>query len=67
MTAAALFWGLLFGSVGFAYFMYGRKQQAIIPMIIGFVLMILPYLLTNTAALIVVGIVLAAIPRYVRL
>jgi hypothetical protein len=50
-----------------AYFMYGKKQSALIPLICGLVLMIFPYFVSGTLPLIGVGSVLAAIPYFVRL
>lgn len=31
MSTSSLFWGLLFGSVGFVFFVYGRKQKVAVP------------------------------------
>ena len=67
MSAASLFWGLLFGSVGLAFFVYGKRQQAIVPLVCGLGLMIYPYFVTNTLALVAVGVVLMAIPYFIRL
>ncbi len=67
MTPASLFWGVVFGSLGLAYFMYGKKQAAIMPMICGVALMIYPYFVSNDIVLVVVGVVIAAIPYFVRL
>ena len=35
MTTAQLLWGVLFGSIGFGYFLYGKKQRAIAPFLCG--------------------------------
>jgi hypothetical protein len=32
MNEAWLWWGLLFGSFGLAFFVYGKKQRAIVPL-----------------------------------
>ena len=66
MSTAQLFWGLLFGSVGFGYFLYGKKQAAIVPLVCGVALMIFPYFVSNTWILVVVGIALAALPYFYR-
>jgi hypothetical protein len=39
-----LFASLLWGSVGFGYFIYGKKQQATMPMIGGVVMVAISYL-----------------------
>ncbi|EIL92856.1 hypothetical protein [Rhodanobacter spathiphylli] len=67
MNASTLWWGLLFGSIGLGFFVYGRKQRAIVPLLCGIALMVFPYLVSGTAWLIAVGVVLIAIPRFVSL
>lgn len=49
---------IIFGSVGFVAFMYGKKMQSFKPMFIGMALMIYPYFLSNTIGLYGVGAVL---------
>jgi len=66
MSTSLLLWGLLFGSVGFGYFLYGKKQAAIVPMVCGIALMIFPYFVSNVLILVVVGIALAALPYFYR-
>jgi hypothetical protein len=67
MSTSLLFWGLLFGSVGFGYFLYGKKQAAVVPLVCGIALMIFPYFVSNALILVVVGIALAALPYFYRL
>lgn len=67
MSTSLLLWGVLFGSVGFGYFLYGRKQRAVVPLVCGIALMAFPYFVANTVLLVVVGIALAAVPYFVRL
>jgi len=62
-----LFFVILFSAAGIAYFMYGKKQSSIVPLLSGLALMIYPYFVSNTLPLIGIGIVLAAIPYFVRL
>jgi len=57
---------LLYGSIGLGFFMYGRKQRAVVPLICGLALMIFPYFVANTILLVVVGAVLIAVPYFVR-
>jgi hypothetical protein len=66
MSTSLLLWGLLFGSVGFGYFLYGKKQAAVVPLVCGIALMIFPYFVSNTLILVVVGIALAALPYFYR-
>jgi hypothetical protein len=64
---AVLLWGLLFGSIGLGYFIYGKKQRAVVPLVCGLGLMIFPYFVPNTMLLVGVGAVLIAIPYFLRL
>jgi len=67
MDASLLFWGLIFSSIGIGFFVYGKKQQAIVPLLCGLALMIFPYFVSNVIVLVVVGVVLMAIPYFVRI
>ena len=67
MTEATLWWGLLFGSIGFGFFWYGKKQRSPIPMVCGLALMIYPYFIGNTLLLVAIGLALMAIPYFIRL
>jgi hypothetical protein len=65
---AWLFWGLVFSSVGFGYFIYGKKQGRAVPLVCGIALMVYPYFVGSSAfAMIGIGVVLIAIPYFVRL
>ncbi len=64
---AVLLWGLLFGSIGFGFFIYGKKQKAVVPLVTGIVLCVVPYFIANVYVLIGVGVVLVAIPFVVRM
>jgi hypothetical protein len=64
---AQLLWGLLFGSIGLGYFMYGKKQKAVVPLVCGLVLIVFPYFVSNALLLVGIGVVLAAIPYFLRL
>jgi hypothetical protein len=66
-STAVLLWGLLFGSIGFGFFLYGRKQKAVVPIIAGVVLCVVPYFIANVYILVTVGLVLMAIPFFVRI
>ena len=50
--------GLIFGTIGFAAFMYGKKQSAFKPLGIGIALMVYPYFVPDTLLLYVIGIAL---------
>jgi hypothetical protein len=67
LTTSSLLWGVLFGSIGLGFLIYGRKQRAVVPLVCGLALMIFPYFIANSIALVVIGAVLIAIPYFFRL
>ncbi len=58
MTAASLIAGILFGSIGFVAFVYGKKQSSLKALLIGVLLMVYPYFIPNVIALYAIGVVL---------
>ncbi len=62
-----LLWGLIFGSVGFGYFIYGKKQNHKVALVSGISLMLLPYIIENQVMLIITGLILLACPRFIKL
>ena len=66
MSTATLLWGVLFGSIGLGFFLYGKKQRAIVPLVCGLVLMVFPYFISNAVGLVLVGILLIATPYFFR-
>jgi hypothetical protein len=63
---AQLVWGMLFGAIGVGYFIYGRRQSALLPLFCGFGLMIFPYFVTGTLWMLLIGALLMALPWYFR-
>jgi hypothetical protein len=55
-SPAALFGSILFGAIGLAAFIYGKKMVLWKPMVIGVVLMAYPYFISETWILYSVGI-----------
>ena len=66
MSGASLLWGLLFGSVGIAFFVYGKKQEKMVPLVCGLILMILPYVVSSTILLVITGAALTTVPYFFR-
>ena len=50
------------GVFGVAYFVYGKKQAKLVPMVAGVLLCIYPYFIDGVVWLAVVGILLLAAP-----
>ena len=62
-----LIWGVIFGSIGLGFFVYGKKQKAIIPLLSGIGLMVVPYFISNMYILILSGIVLVVLPYIIKI
>ena len=57
-----LFLGLIFSTIGFGYFRYGKRQSDGRAMLVGVVLMVYPYFITSPLAVVGVGVLLMASP-----
>ncbi len=67
VDTATLLWGLLFSSIGLGFFLYGKRQRAIVPLVCGLGLMIFPYFASSNLVLVSVGAALLVIPYFLRL
>jgi hypothetical protein len=67
VDSSSLFWNVVFSSFGLAYFMYGKKQGAMVPLVCGLALMGFPYFVSSITLLMVIGCGLIAIPYFVRI
>ncbi|MCW5202706.1 hypothetical protein VU11_03120 [Desulfobulbus sp. US2] len=65
-TPAQLFWGLMFGAIGSGFFIYGKKQNAFVPLGTGLLLCVLPYFITNIYLMLLVGFILMAVPYFFK-
>lgn len=65
-TMTTVISSVLFGSIGVGYFIYGKKQQRLIPLIAGIGLCAFPYFIPNAYAMVIVGTILAAAPWLLR-
>jgi len=66
MNTATLLWGVVFGAIGLGFFVYGKRQGALVPLLCGLALMVFPYFVSNAWAMALVGAGLMAIPYFVR-
>ena len=55
LSAVNLIANLLFGSIGFVAFIYGKKQNLWKTMFTGLALMVVPYFIASTALLVAAG------------
>ena len=65
-TGAVIVANLLFGSIGFVAFVYGKRMHVWKPMFIGLLLMAYTYFVENTALLFGIGVVLTAALYFFR-
>jgi hypothetical protein len=66
-STSIIVWGMIFGSIGLGFFIYGKRQKAPIPLFTGIALFIFPYFITNVYLLVATGIVLMFVPYFVRI
>ncbi len=58
----SLWVGMIAGAFGVGYFIYGKKQRKLVPMIAGVLLCIYPYFTDNLWVLLAIGAALLAAP-----
>ena len=67
MTATGLFLSLLVSSVGVGFFIYGKKQNRIPPLVSGLLLLVYPYFVADTWIMLGIGVgILASLWLAVR-
>ncbi len=66
-STSVLLWGMVFGSIGLGFFIYGKKQKVIVPLMVGIALMIFPYFIADLTLLVIVGAILMVLPYFVRI
>lgn len=66
-SESMLIWGMVFGSVGLGFFIYGKKQKKIVPLISGLALFVFPYFIADITMLMIVGAILIVLPYFVRI
>ena len=54
--------GILAGAIGAGYFIYGKRQTRIVPMVAGILLCVYPYFTDSVVWLLVIGVPLRAAP-----
>ena len=61
-----ILWGLLFSSIVVGYFIYGKKQSKPVIRYTGLALIFYPYFISNLLVLILLGVILLFIPKFVH-
>jgi hypothetical protein len=65
-SEASIIWSVFFGAIGVGYFIYGRKQNRIVPLLSGIGLMIVPYFIDGAAVMVAVCVAMMALPYFIR-
>jgi hypothetical protein len=65
-STSQLVWAMLFGSIGVGFFVYGKKQKVVMPLVTGIALLIFPYFIPNVYFMVIVGVALLALPYFFR-
>lgn len=58
----SIFLGLLFGSIGTVYMIWGKRQSSVVHIVVGAILLVYPYLFSNAILIFITGAILTAIP-----
>lgn len=66
MSTSNLLPGLIVSAVGAGYFLYGRRQQRLIPLLAGILMCVLPIALDDTLLLLASSAACAAAPFLLR-
>ena len=67
MNTASLLWGLVFGSIGLGYFIYGKRRGNVVARLVGIALMIYPVFVDGSQTLVLVGIGLMLVPKFIEI
>jgi hypothetical protein len=62
MSTAYLLWSVLFSGIGLGYFVYGKRQQNLSALLSGIALLVAPYFLESSYALVGVSGAFMALP-----
>jgi hypothetical protein len=57
---------VLFGAIGLGYLTYGRRQSAIIPLVVGITLILVPFFISQLYLLLAACLILVALPYFIR-
>ena len=67
MNTTQLLLGLIFSFIGLGYFLYGKKQKKMVPLVCGLLLMVYSYFIDTTLWLSALGILFSLFPYFIRL
>jgi hypothetical protein len=56
----------LFGLFGLGFFLYGKKAQRLVPLLVGIALMVVPYFISNLWLMTGVCLAMTSLPWFLR-
>lgn len=65
-STATLLWGVIFGSIGLGFFVYGKKRKFLVPVFCGIGLMVIPYFIANVYLLVLAGLIMSVLPFIIK-
>jgi len=65
-SAPAIILSIIFGIIGTGYFIYGRKQSKMVPLLVGIALGVYPYFVSNIVMMLLIGLCLIFLPILFR-
>jgi hypothetical protein len=57
---------MIFGTIGVGYFIYGKRQGKLTTLWVGVALNLFPFLMSNVYELVMIGLILAIIPWFIK-
>lgn len=66
LSSSYLLITLLFSSIGMGYFAFGKKQKHKVAFWTGIALMVYPYLVTQPMPMVMVGVALMFVPKFLK-
>lgn len=66
-SSATIIWAMLFGAIGLGFFVYGKKQKRVAPLMAGIALLVFPYFISNVYLVVIIGVLLIALPYFIRI
>ena len=57
---------IIWGSIGFSYLMYARKQKKAIPLVVGIAMMVMPYIFGDLLFTSLINITMMFYPKVIK-
>lgn len=67
MNTTVLLLGIVFSSIGLGYFIFGKKQKNMVVLVSGIILMLYPYFIENIFLMLIIGVALIFLPKFIKI